>query len=123
MGFLQKSSKSPVKRGVEEVLGSHERSKPGLRYDKLVVRDLVDLILHLKGPAILVEPDNLERQSLGSLQFFQDRLFFITFHHISTHVLTFLYVFGLSMPFTAVAWRQETLKGHGIGFQTQLLAL
>ena len=46
------------------------------RYDKLVVPHLVDLILHLKGPAILVEPDNVERRSLGSLQFFQDRHLF-----------------------------------------------
>jgi len=43
-------------------------------YDKEVVPYLVDLILHLDGPAILVEPDNIERQSLGSVQFFQEML-------------------------------------------------
>ena len=32
----------------------------------------MDLILYLDGPAILVEPDNIERQNLGSVQFFQD---------------------------------------------------
>lgn len=43
-------------------------------YDKEVVPSLVNLILHLDGPAILVEPDNIERQSLGSVQYFEEML-------------------------------------------------
>ncbi|CAK9110439.1 unnamed protein product [Durusdinium trenchii] len=43
-------------------------------YDKEVVTPLVDLLVYLDAPAIFVEPDNVERQSLGSVDYFQDML-------------------------------------------------
>ena len=69
-------------------------SPPAGRYDKEVVPSLVDLILHLDGPAILVEPDNIERQSLGSVQFFQDRVGQIPTTKIARSYLT-IYIYSI----------------------------
>ncbi|CAE7171199.1 unnamed protein product [Symbiodinium pilosum] len=41
-------------------------------YDKQVVSSLVDLIMHFGGPALLVEPDNVARQQLGSVAYFEE---------------------------------------------------
>ncbi|CAE7530406.1 Mettl23 [Symbiodinium natans] len=41
-------------------------------YDKQVVAWLVDLIVHFAGPALLVEPDNVERRQLGSVPYFEE---------------------------------------------------
>lgn len=41
-------------------------------YDKEVVKPLASLILHLGGEALLMEPNNEERQELGSLQYFKE---------------------------------------------------
>ncbi|CAJ1368650.1 unnamed protein product [Effrenium voratum] len=43
-------------------------------YDKSVVPALVELILHLDGPALLIEPDNIERRSLGSVDYFKEMM-------------------------------------------------
>lgn len=41
-------------------------------YDKEVVAWLVDLIIHFAGPALLMEPDNVERRQLGSVSYFEE---------------------------------------------------
>ncbi|CAE7258767.1 unnamed protein product [Symbiodinium sp. CCMP2592] len=41
-------------------------------YDKEVVAWLVDLIIHFAGPALLMEPDNIERRQLGSVSYFEE---------------------------------------------------
>lgn len=42
-------------------------------YDEEVVDPLLDLIEHLGSSAMLMEPDNIERQQLGSIARFQER--------------------------------------------------
>lgn len=87
---LDIAQKSAVKNGMDDIVSTSafdwgDRSRwpkafgglvvaADVLYDKEVVTPLVDLLVYLDAPAIFVEPDNVERQSLGSVDYFQDML-------------------------------------------------